>query len=72
MNESLKQFGEVINYMRRSNGLSQDKLAKAAGLHRTYISDIERGQRNLSLESMVKIAVALDVKVAEIFRQARL
>lgn len=47
--------------------ISQEELAERASLHRTYISDVERGARNLSLESIDKLAVALQVSVATLF-----
>lgn len=48
-------------------GISQEELADRAGLHRTYISDIERGARNLSLESIDKLASALQITIAALF-----
>lgn len=56
-----KQFGEKIRQVRNSKKISQEELAFKAGLHRTYISDIERGARNVSLENIEKIAKALDI-----------
>jgi CheY-like chemotaxis protein/DNA-binding Xre family transcriptional regulator len=48
-------------------GISQEELAERADLHRTYISDIERGARNISLESIGKLAAALDISVSALF-----
>jgi CheY-like chemotaxis protein len=48
-------------------GFSQEELAERADLHRTYVSDVERGARNLSLESMTRIAHALRISVADLF-----
>jgi CheY-like chemotaxis protein len=53
--------------LRNSRGFSQETLAELANLHRTYISDVERGARNLSLESITRLAQALDVSVAALF-----
>lgn len=50
-------------------GISQEKLAELVDLHRTYISDIERGGRNVSLVNIFRIAEGLDVKVFEIFQK---
>ena len=56
-----KKFGDKIRELRKQKGLSQEKLAFKSGLHRTYISDIERGSRNVSLKNIGKIAKALGV-----------
>lgn len=53
--------------MRRERGYSQEELAERADLHRTYISDVERGARNLSLESMSKLARALEISLSALF-----
>lgn len=52
--------------LRRRRGYSQEELASKAGLHRTYISDIERGERNVSIENIEKIATALGVKPSDL------
>jgi len=52
-------------------GLSQEKLAEAAGLHWTYISSVERGQRNVSLVNIVRIAKALGVSPSELLSKVR-
>jgi len=57
----LEVFGSNIAMRRRELGLSQEGLAERAGLHRTYIGSVERGERNPALKSIVKIALALDV-----------
>ena len=54
-----KKFGDKLRELRKQKGLSQEDLAFKSGLHRTYISDIERGSRNLSLKNIEKIAKAL-------------
>jgi len=56
------QFGQKVRELRKQNNLSQEGLARKAGLHRTYISDIERGNRNVSLGNIKKIAEALNVQ----------
>jgi len=53
--------------MRRQLGLSQEEVAHRAGLHVTYLSGIERGQRNPSLKNIRRIAVALEVEVKQLF-----
>ncbi|MGG5742204.1 helix-turn-helix domain-containing protein [Bacillus cereus group sp. IBL03679] len=47
--------------------MSQEKLAEITGLHRTYISEVERGNRNISLINISKIATALDINVSDLF-----
>lgn len=55
-------FAENVRSYRISLGLSQEELAFSCGLHRTYISDIERGTRNISIDNIEKIALALQVE----------
>lgn len=62
-----KKFWERIKELRKKKWLSQEEFAIKAGLHRTYISDIERGEKNLSLENIEKIANALQVKIIDLF-----
>jgi len=63
-------LGNAIRTKRNDLGISQEELADRAGLHRTYISDIERGARNLSLESIDKLATALQISIASLFINA--
>ena len=63
-------LGMAIKTQRASLGISQEELAHRAGLHRTYISDLERGARNPSVESIEKLAAALQIPVAKLFDQA--
>lgn len=53
--------------LRLSQGLSQEDLAELAGMHRTYLSSVERGQRNVSLDNIIAIARALKVEPALLF-----
>jgi len=62
-----KTFGSTVKAWRKRLGISQEELAERADLHRTYVSDVERGARNLSLESIARVAGALRVNVAELF-----
>ena len=59
-------FGENLKKVRTKTSISQEKLAELAGLHRTYVSSVERGERNVSLETIEKLASALDVTMAEL------
>lgn len=63
-------LGTAIRNKRNELGISQEELADRAGLHRTYISDIERGARNLSLESINKLAQALEISIGALFLNA--
>ncbi|MBK9495483.1 MAG: helix-turn-helix transcriptional regulator [Xanthomonadales bacterium] len=60
-------FGQNVRLVREKKGWSQDRLSEESGLHRTYISGIERGVRNPTIEIVQKIAVALDVDIQELF-----
>lgn len=66
--DKLKTFGERIRKIRTERGLSQEQLAHLAGLHRTYIGAIERGERNVSFKNIEKIAKTLKVDLEELFR----
>src|SRR5258707_15007713 len=65
-----RQFGAAIRAHRLRLGMSQEALAERAELHRTYITDVERGVRNLSLESISKLARALDLSIGSLFAPA--
>jgi len=62
-----KQFGDRVKDLRLAKGLSQEDLAFKAGMHRTYLGGIERGERNPSLKNIAAIARALDVALPELF-----
>ncbi|MCB1591206.1 MAG: helix-turn-helix transcriptional regulator [Alphaproteobacteria bacterium] len=62
-----KKFGERLRELRKRKNLSQESLALSCGLDRTYIGGVERGERNISLINMYKIAAALGVSVREFF-----
>ena len=64
---ALVEFGGRVRDLRKARGLSQEELADRAGLHFTYIGGVERGERNLSLKSINKIADALGVDARELF-----
>lgn len=58
----VKVFGDNVREIRIQKNLSQEKLAELSGLHRTYISGIERCGRNISLENVQRIADALEIE----------
>lgn len=60
------QFGEKVREIRTNRGMSQEALADAAGLHRTHISLIERGQRSVRIETVKQLAAALRVQPAKL------
>jgi ribosome-binding protein aMBF1 (putative translation factor) len=66
--EFLTDLGEVVRKRRLALNLSQEELASRAGVHRTYLSDIERGARNITVTVLARIAEALEVRVSRLFR----
>ncbi len=65
-----KCFGERVREVRKQKGLSQESLALACDLDRTYIGGVERGERNISLVNIYKIAGALGVNAAVLFEDS--
>lgn len=63
----LKKFGEQVKSSRKVAGLSQEEFAEKLNIHRTYMSFIERGQRNPSLLLIFKISRVLKVKIPDLF-----
>lgn len=61
------RFGHAIRQRRRELGFSQEELAGRAGLHRTYLADVERGSRNVGLCNIEKIARALQISLSSLF-----
>ncbi len=59
-------FGEKLREIRLVLGYSQEELSFKAGLHRTYISSVERGKRNISITNIKKLADALDIKMKDL------
>lgn len=67
MMDILNVFGTNLRKYRNELGVSQEKFAEMCGLHRTYISDIERFQRSIALENVQKIADALNIETYKLF-----
>ena len=63
----VKVFGTNLRKYRTNLGLSQEAFAEKCGLHRTYISSVERFQRNISIESIQRIADALEIETYKLF-----
>jgi len=58
-----RRFGAALRRLRLRAGISQEVLAERAGLHRTYVGGIERGERNVSLVNLERLARALDLNL---------
>jgi transcriptional regulator with XRE-family HTH domain len=63
-----KQFGKKVKLFRIEKGWSQEKLALTAGLDRTYIPSIEKGERNVSIEVIYRLAKALNIDIIDFFK----
>jgi len=59
-------FARKLKEFRLQKGLSQEKLAEIAGLHRTYIGSVERSERNISIDNIERLAGALGIQIKEL------
>ena len=64
-----QKFGDKIKFFRLKKGWSQEKLALEAGIDRTYLPSIEKGERNVSITVVEKLAIALGVEIREFFEE---
>jgi transcriptional regulator with XRE-family HTH domain len=64
-----KTFAENLRKLREAKGLSQERLAELAGLHRTYVGSVERSERNISVDNMERLANALGVTVSSLLEK---
>ena len=60
-------FGKRVKELRLQKGISQEKLANIAGVDRTYMTQVENGKRNISIENVRKICIALNVSISDFF-----
>lgn len=72
ISDAAAEFGRRVRARREQLGLSQEKLADVAGLHWTFVGQVERGRRNLSLHNILKLAEAVRADPAELIQGLRL
>jgi transcriptional regulator with XRE-family HTH domain len=70
--QALRAFGQAVRTVRLSRGLTQEQLAELADVHATYIGKIERAQKNISFENLLKLACALNLSLAELIARSDL
>ncbi|ASA24926.1 helix-turn-helix domain-containing protein [Paenibacillus donghaensis] len=68
MSDVVKRVGDRIRRLRKDKGLSQEQLAELSGLHTNYVGQVERGEKNLTIETLQKIVGGLGVSLEELFR----
>jgi len=64
-----KRFGQHIQRLRRERGLTQEDLADLISVDRSYMGFVERGERNLTLAKIIKVAKALNISLSELFKE---
>jgi transcriptional regulator with XRE-family HTH domain len=69
-NDPRINFGKRLAQLRKEKGWSQEKLALESGIARSYLGGVERGQRNIALINICKLATTLDISPADLFTQA--
>lgn len=65
-NRTLIRFGNKVRAERKRQGISQERLGELAKVHRTYVGMIERGEKNITLSNIEKIARALKIKISDL------
>ena len=69
---ALIALGEAIRHARRQQGISQEKLALMAGVDRSYVGRVERGDNNVAVLTLLKLAQTLDVSLKDLMKEAKL
>ena len=69
-NPALVSLGAAIRAVRKAKGLSQEALAELAGIDRSYMGGIERGEHNVALVNLVNVSEALEIKLSELLKTA--
>jgi transcriptional regulator with XRE-family HTH domain len=64
-----QRFARAMRHIREERGLSQEALAERCELHRTYIGSVERGERNISIDNMERIAHALGIEICDLVKR---
>jgi transcriptional regulator with XRE-family HTH domain len=64
-----RRFGELVRRLRQERGYSQEEFSFRVGLHQTYVSSVERGERNVTIQTADRIAKALGTTLADLFAQ---
>lgn len=64
------QLGRAVRRLRLAKGFSQEAFADAVGVHRTYMGAVERGETNISLDNLARLAEGLDIPVSRLFAEA--
>jgi transcriptional regulator with XRE-family HTH domain len=70
--EALKKIGGVIKLTRNEKGLTQEEFSNQIDMNRSYLGGIERGERNITLENLLRISTALKLKMWELFKKGNL
>jgi transcriptional regulator with XRE-family HTH domain len=69
--EATKVFGERVRHRRLERGMTQESLAEKCGMHWSFIGQVERGQTNISLHNLLRIAEGLDIDPGQLVRELR-
>lgn len=68
MNELTMKLGERIRHLRKEKGLTQEELGELVDLHANYIGQVERGEKNLTIDTLAKVTIGLGVSLEQLFR----